>query len=365
MRLFKCAVCSQLLYFENSRCERCGHVLGYEPGQNRLLSLEPDKDPSWRSVPRSKALFRFCSNSAYGVCNWLVESDAADELCLACRHNGIIPDLSQPLNVVNWQRIEAAKHRLFYTLLRLKLPLESRATDPEGLLFNFLAESPDPGTRVMTGHDSGLITLSVSEADDSERERRRTLMGEPYRTLLGHFRHEVGHYFWDRLVRDRGRLEDFRAVFGDETANYQDALQNHYQSGAPSDWQATFVSAYATSHPWEDFAETWAHYLHILDTMEMARAFNLHVAPRLDDTGDLEALIDFDPYQVKDFGLIVDNWLPISFAMNNINRCMGQPDLYPFVLSPAVIGKLDFIHKLVGAAVAARPRAESRVKQAV
>ena len=347
MRLFKCAVCSQLLYFENTRCEKCGHVLGFEPAQNRLLALESE-GKTWRAEPKTEASYKFCSNATYGVCNWLVDAKSPENFCLACRHNGIIPDLSQSQNAANWQKIEAAKHRLFYTLLQLKLPLQTRADDPEGLLFNFLADSPfDPNTRVMTGHDSGLVTLAITEADDVERERRRSLMGEPYRTLLGHFRHEVGHYFWDRLVRDRNGLEAFRAVFGDDSQDYQEALQIYYNQGAPHDWQDNFVSAYATSHPWEDFAETWAHYLHIVDTMEMARAFNLHVEPRIDDSGALEATIDFNPYKIANFQTIVDGWLPVSFAMNNINRCMGQPDLYPFILSPAVIDKLAFIHDLV------------------
>ncbi|MGO4713988.1 zinc-binding metallopeptidase family protein [Bradyrhizobium sp. 2TAF24] len=351
MRLFKCAVCAQLLYFETTRCDTCGHVLGYEHEQNRLLALETEDEgahATWRTAPPSEARYRFCSNAAYGVCNWLIDAASADAFCLACRHNGIIPDLSQPPNAVNWQRIEIAKHRLLYTLLRLQLPLQTRAEDPEGLLFNFLADSPfDPNARVMTGHDSGLITLAIAEADDAERERRRSLMGEPYRTLLGHFRHETGHYFWDRLVRDRNDLDAFRAVFGDDTRSYPDALQAYYSEGPPTDWQAHFVSAYASAHPWEDFAETWAHYLHIIDTMEMARAFNLRVEPRIDDSGQLEATIDFNPYKIASFQTIVDGWLPVSFAMNNINRCMGQPDLYPFILSPEVIGKLSFIHDLV------------------
>jgi hypothetical protein len=347
MRLFKCAVCAQLLYFENTRCEKCGHALGYEPGQNRLLALEPDGQ-LWRSATTPTASYRYCLNAQHGVCNWLVDADTAEQYCRACRHNGVIPDLSQPANASNWRKIEAAKHRLFYTLLKLKLPLETRPNNPDGLLFNFLADSPyDHGTRVMTGHDSGVITVAVSEADDAERERRRSNMREPYRTLLGHFRHEVGHYFWDRLVHDRRGEAAFREVFGDETADYAQALRAYYDYGAPGDWQNNFVSAYATSHPWEDFAETFAHYLHILDTMEMARAFNLQVAPRLDETGALDALVDFDPYEVREFATLVDNWLPISFAMNSINRCMGQPDLYPFVLSSAVVGKLEFVHRLV------------------
>ncbi len=347
MKLFKCSVCSQLLYFENTRCEKCGHVLGYEPFQNQLLPLEAEGQ-FWRPVPQSNTTYKFCFNSTYGVCNWLVDSDSSENFCLACRHNGIIPDLSQPQNAANWQKIEAAKHRLFYTLLRSKLSIQTRAEDPEGLLFNFLAESQThPNKPVMTGHDSGLITLAITEADDVERERRRSHMGEPYRTLLGHFRHEVGHYFWDRLVRDRNGQDAFRDIFGDETRDYQQALQIYYNQGAPQGWQNSFVSAYATSHPWEDFAETWAHYLHIVDTMEMACAFSLHVDPRIDDTGQLEATIDFDPYSIDNFQTIVDGWLPVSFAMNNINRCMGQPDLYPFILSPTVIGKLSSIHDLV------------------
>jgi hypothetical protein len=208
----------------------------------------------------------------------------------------------------------------------LKLPLRSQIEDPEqGLAFDFLAEGPGPtGPKVMTGHDNGLITISLEEADDAERERRRTQMREPYRSLLGHFRHEIGHYFWDFLVRDGGRLEDCREVFGDDSQDYNAALQAYYQNGAPADWQEHFVSAYATAHPWEDWAETWAHYLHIAE-------------------------IDRDPYQMADMKEIIDAWLPLTFAVNSLNRAMGNHDLYPFVLSPAVVEKLAFVHGVVRA----------------
>ncbi|MEN0075446.1 MAG: putative zinc-binding metallopeptidase [Paracraurococcus sp.] len=233
-------------------------------------------------------------------------------------------------------------------MLRLQLPLESRGENPEGLIFNFLADSPfDPNARVMTGHDNGIITLALVEADDVERERRRSLMGEPYRTLLGHFRHEVGHYFWDRLVRDRNLTDGFAAVFGDHTINYEEALQRYYAQGAPPDWQNHFVSAYATSHPWEDFAETWAHYLHIVDTLEMADAFGLQVAPKVARTDDLDARIDFDPYTQETVEPLLEAWLPLTFAVNSLNRCMGSADLYPFVLSPPAMEKLGFIHRLI------------------
>jgi hypothetical protein len=165
--------------------------------------------------------------------------------------------------------------------------------------------------------------------------------------LLGHFRHEVGHYYWDILVRDANQLEGYRRIFGDEREDYAQALQKHYAQGAPPNWQDNFVSAYATTHPWEDFAETWAHYLHIVDTLEMARAFGMYVNPPLARSGELEAAVDFQPYRAPDITTLVDTWLPLSNALNELNRTMGQPDLYPFILSPMIISKLGAIHDLV------------------
>jgi hypothetical protein len=216
------------------------------------------------------------------------------------------------------------------------------------LVFEFLAEPPtEDGPKVMTGHDNGLITIALAEANDVERERRRTAMGEPYRTLLGRFRHEVGHHYWDLLVRDGGRLDACRGVFGDDREDYGEALQRHYRDETPADWQERFFSAYATTHPWEDFAETWAHYLHIVDTVEMAGAFGVRVDPRLDASGTLSADIDIDQHRGADIRRIIADWLPLTFALNSINRCMGQPDLYPFIISPPVVEKLGFIHDLV------------------
>lgn len=201
----------------------------------------------------------------------------------------------------------------------------------------------------MTGHDSGLITLAMAEADDAYREKSRVDMHEPYRTLLGHFRHETGHYFWDRLMRDGNRLEACRALFGDDEQDYAQALQAYYGNGAPADWQSRFVSAYAVSHPWEDFAETWAHYLHIVDTLEIARAFGLSTRPGLARGDELDATVDFDPYRASGIGQLMDSWLPLSLALNSLNRAMGKADLYPFVLSAPAIQKLGFVHDLVHA----------------
>jgi hypothetical protein len=348
MKLFRCQHCSQLLYFENYKCEKCGHRLGYIPEAETLSALEPEGD-NWRALAFKDRVYKFCSNAQYGVCNWLIETDSSEALCTACGHNRTVPDTSVTENLVAWQKIEIAKHRLFYTLIKLKLPLDCGFDDDrEQLAFDFLATPLDATTpNVMTGHEHGLITVALEEADDAEREKRRTSMHEPYRTLLGHFRHEIGHYYWDILVQDGNQLEGCRRIFGDERQDYAEALQKHYNEGAPANWQDNFVSAYATTHPWEDFAETWAHYLHIVDTLEMARAFGIYVNPPLAPSGEAEAAVDFQPYRAPDITTLVDTWLPLSNALNSLNRTMGQPDIYPFILSPAVIKKLGAIHDLI------------------
>jgi hypothetical protein len=342
MKLFQCQNCGQPLFFENSLCLSCGHNLGYLPPRHSLATLRPENG-AWRAIADAKGLYRYCANAQHDICNWMVPAQSPHSLCAACRHNRTIPNLAERGNLGHWRKIEIAKHRLFYTLLRLKLPLVTKADDPNGLAFDFLTSTDAP---VVTGHDNGLITINLAEADDAERERQRGRMAEPYRTLLGHFRHEIAHYYWDRLVFRAPNIDEFRAVFGDERQDYAAALQRHYANGAPPDWPENFVSAYASSHPWEDFAETWAHYFHMVDTLETANAFGLTVRPKLAKPDRLSTAIDFDPHQA-DMARLIDAWLPLTFAANSLNRSMGLPDLYPFVLTPAVIVKLAFVHERI------------------
>jgi hypothetical protein len=239
MKLFECQFCGQPLHFENTHCESCGHQLGFPPPIQNLSAVEWIGE-AWTALADPSRSFRFCANAEHDVCNWLIPADNPDRFCVACRHNRVIPNLSQAQNVERWRRLEAAKHRLFYTLLKLDLPLASRMDDPKGLAFDFLSD-PAEGTphepTVLTGHDNGLITINLAEADDAERERRRHAMGEPYRTLLGHFRHEVGHYYWDVLIGSDPSLARFRGLFGDERQDYSAALQTHYDNGPPEDWR--------------------------------------------------------------------------------------------------------------------------------
>ncbi len=349
MKLFSCQGCGQLLYFENVRCESCGRALGYLTDLNEISALDPiDGVAGWCWRPRQKGTNSAATTTMPACATGCCRPAATRNSCAARRRNRVIPDLSVPGNDGLWRKIETAKHRLFYSLLRLHLPLESRTDNPEhGLAFDFLADPPEShAAGVMTGHDSGLITLAVREADDAVREKVRGEMGEPYRTLLGHLRHESGHYFWDRLVEnDAPQLDAFRGLFGDERTDYAQALEKYYNEGAPPGWQSDYVSTYATTHPWEDFAETWAHYLHIVDTLETAGAFGLKVKPRR-ARGALAAAIDFDPYKALEMQTLVNAWLPIEFATNSLNRSMGLTDLYPFVISPRVIEKLGFVHAL-------------------
>ena len=349
MNLFACTHCGHLLYFENNRCEKCHYPLGFEAERLQLLPLEKKSESTYTLYGEPDSLtYTYCANHARNVCNWLVPTPSGTPFCRACSLNHTIPDLSKPEYVARWRTIEEAKHRLVYTLLYMKLPLMSKAEDQEkGLMFDFVAdESKNGGEKVLTGHADGLITLNIAEADDIEREMARKAMDELYRTVLGHFRHEVGHYYWDRLIADSAYLPEYRRLFGDERADYGEALQKHYDQGPPADWRDHYISSYATMHSWEDWAETWAHYLHLLDTLQTAHAFGLRVAPGVaSPAAHLSAEIR-NPYQLQDFGQVISMWLPLTFAMNSLNRSMGLHDPYPFVIRPEVQEKLAFIHRV-------------------
>lgn len=340
MKRFHCG-CGNEVYFENGHCVRCGSVLAYDPAAFEMRRVALADDLALADSAR------LCANAQYGACNWLVPAGSTETLCAACSFNKTIPNLSNPENVLKWAKIELAKRYLFYSLFRWNLPIAAWLPDQNrGLAFNFLSDEDMPGDEpVLTGHSDGLITLNIAEADDVERERRRTLLKEPYRTLLAHFRHEIGHYYWAALVRDENKLEGFRAVFGDERRDYQEALQMYYNAAPLETWPAEFISAYATSHPWEDFAETWAHYTHMVDTLETAFSYGLRLERPIDQSD--EVAIDSDPYRTPWFNRVAEDWPPLTLAMNALNRSMGQKDAYPFVLSDSVLAKLRFVHDLI------------------
>ena len=357
MQIFHCAHCQQVLFFENTQCVRCGHTLAYLPDLDVLGSLEPAGDGEWRSpLPHAAGrVYRLCQNyTQANVCNWAVPVTDPRPLCWACRFTRVLPDLRQPGHPAAWYRLEVAKRRLLYSLRQLQLPLATKDDDPaRGLAFAFLADPDGPGeVPVLTGHCHGVITINVAETDDVEREQRRRQFHEPYRTLLGHFRHESGHYYWERLLQDRPRLDAFRALFGDERLDYQEALTRHYHDGAPADWPARFLSAYASAHPWEDWAETWAHYLHMTDAVDTAVACGLALHPRHPEEPSFAL-----PAQRGRLGAFAERltqWFALTSVLNNLNRSLGLPDGYPFLLSTLAIEKLRFLHETIAAVEGAR-----------
>jgi hypothetical protein len=339
MRGFECS-CGASVFFDNTSCVACGKRLGFVLDLRAIVALTPipeepnAPDALFVAAEGSGERYRQCDNySREAVCNWMVREGDPFRFCLACRLNDTIPDLSLRDNRQRWARVEAAKRRLVFTLTGLGLPVTPKAEDPaNGLAFDFKADTPS--LRVSTGHDNGLITLNIAEADPVQRERARTALNERYRTLLGHLRHESGHYYWDRLIRDSEELGPFRELFGDEQQDYAQALGRHYEQGASADWSGKFVSDYASAHPWEDWAETFAHYLHVVDTLETAEAFGI----RLPGT---------KPAKNEGFERLIAHFIDLSLVLNALNRSMGLDDAYPFELGEGAKAKLAFVHRVI------------------
>jgi hypothetical protein len=336
VRAFTCPTCSSLLFFENSVCLACRTAVGFDQGRAAFRGLADD--------------LKRCANADLAECNWLAPSDAAAGLCGCCALTRTRPADGELPALRSFARTEAAKRRLLYQLDDLRLPVTSRHEDPEhGLAFDLLSSAAEP---VVTGHADGVITIDLAEGDAGHREAMREQLAEPYRTLLGHVRHETGHWYWQVLVEraaDPAVLQGFREIFGDERADYAAALEKHYGGAPPADWADHYVSTYACSHPWEDWAETFAHVLHVRDTLQTAAAYGVLVAgpPSGPSTGPgrLEAEPVDDPQRPID--VLMDDWLALTLALNQVNRSMGKDDLYPFVLSTEVRAKLSFADGLI------------------
>jgi hypothetical protein len=354
MRIFHCDHCGKPIFFENTICGNCGHKLAYMPDLKLVASLDVTSKsdsvgPLYTTpVRQSEGLtYRLCSNyTTHNACNWAVPSGDTNALCMSCRLTQVIPDISMPKNLAAWYRVEVAKRRVVYSLMEHELPVRNRFEDPVGGLAFYFKADPAGGPRVLTGHNDGVITLNIDEADDVEREKRRVSMHEPYRTLLGHFRHEIGHYYWERLIKKSHRLQACRDLFGDERADYNTSLKLHYEKGPCPNWNEQFLSAYASVHPWEDWAETWAHYLHMTDTLETAAACGMSLQPNRNDEPVMEKQ-PLKPAHRQLFDEIISNWFPLTYALNCLNRGMGLADAYPFVLPQPAIDKLRFVHDTI------------------
>jgi hypothetical protein len=306
MRKFQCPSCSNGLFFNNFHCLACGTEVSFSPSDFNFL---PAAD-----------VINCLNRQEHGVCNWTAEP--GQPFCSSCRANQVVPDLSVIGNKEKWMRLEEGKRRLLFSCLRLGIPWRD-------LAFRFVARTHDEPAN--TGHCNGVITVNISEADPVTREATKQHLNEKLRTVVGHFRHELGHYYWSlRIEPDPQALARFRELFGDERQDYQSSLSQHY-SGIGQVSQE-HISVYASAHPWEDWAETFAHYLHMRDVLETSEEFGLAPA------------VQFEFHR----GLL--EWLHLSVAFNEINRSMGLQDLYPFAISQTVSDKLRFVHEMIAIA---------------
>src|SRR5580693_4090194 len=348
MRDFHCPNCGQRLTFENSACRACGSPLGFSLDEMALLVITTGDDADNAGFV-SASEYELCANRHVAECNWLVPINQPRLLCVSCALTIERPNDADTAGLAEFAQAEAAKRRLVAELRELKLPIVGHDEDPDyGLAFRLLSSAHET---VLTGHENGVITIDLAEGDDVHREQLRVEMDEPYRTLLGHFRHEVGHYYFYRLISPSSDNDArFRDLFGDPDADYQEALDRHYSEGAPEGWKKQFVSSYATMHAAEDWAETFAHYLHIRDALDTSAWCGLAAA---------SATFDRPALGPSAFPNIIDMWLPLSWSLNMVNRSMGHDDLYPFVLPVAVLNKMQFIHTVIDEATGspARPAA--------
>ncbi len=333
MRDFLCRKCGQRLSFENSLCLNCSSNLGFWLSNRTIYDLDENGQATI-----DETLVERCADFEVAQCNWLVKWTGSPGLCESCSLTRTRPSDSDVEAMAEFGRAESAKRRVILELDELGLPIFGRDKDPQnGLAFDLLSSSQES---VITGHADGVITLDLAEGDDVHREQMRVELAEPYRTVLGHFRHEIGH-FYQMVLIDPDHRPGFEELFGNPDDDYQAALDRHYSEGAPNGWEERYVSSYATMHPAEDFAETFAHYLHIRDTLDTAAAFAMAPAGSTLDS-ELPGDVGFDR--------IVEWWLPLTWALNQINRSMGHPDLYPFVLPEPVLTKIRYVHNLISPA---------------
>ena len=347
MKTPRCPHCRSFAYLDSTQCPSCGGALGYQLETRTFFGVTDDG-----SAEIDGASWYLCSNSKDWGCNWLVDPEAGSGRCFSCRLTRTGPDADNTIALEKLASTEVAKRRLIVQLLDLGLPIRSWVDGPGGLGFD-LTSSLTNGTPVRIGHANGIVTIDLAESLDARREALRVKLGEPYRTMLGHLRHEVGHYFQMVLVTDDDTLARCRELFGDERASYQDAITRHYKFGAPADWHEAHISEYATMHPWEDFAETFAHYLHITGTLGTASATGVRLDAVVVAVRD-EDVVPLSSYQGESVQRLLSDWAWISKAFNRVNRSMGMGDLYPFELTPAVGVKLAFMHRLITQAAAAR-----------
>lgn len=346
MWAFRCPHCGSAVAFEDQQCLSCGtEVAFHKPWMQ--IALAP---AAGTTTGIDDAQWSRCAHWDAG-CNWLVAADDPTGICYA---DGFVRTGPDPADAEANKELASTRkslRQLIFQLLDLNLPLKSFHEHPRGLAFDLLS-SRSLGHPVIIGHSNGVITIDLAESLELYRERQRIILDEPYRTMLGHMRHEVGHYYEMILISDGSLVDQARMYFGDERADYQQALARYYAGDVPPNWREDYISHYATAHPFEDWAETFAHYLHITCTLGTIADSGLVLSAQRVHF-DLDA--DIDPstsYRESDITRLVHDWEVLSGVLNRVNHAMGEDDLYPFRLTLPVVAKLGFVQHVALTAAA-------------
>ncbi|MTH78159.1 zinc-binding metallopeptidase family protein [Paracoccus aestuariivivens] len=326
MQRLDCPGCGQRVYFHNTLCS-CGMALVFDP---ELGAFAANATP--------------CTRLRDIGCNWRAEQDGPQ--CRSCAMTTTVPDLSVEGNLDLLAQSEAAKRWVLANLARWRW--FTNADQGQRVSFQMLSEhARHQEVNVTMGHADGVITINVVEADDAVRVERQQELGELYRSMVGHMRHEIAHFLFERLAVLPGFLDQFRTMFGDERADYAQAITEHYAN--PKDKGATHISKYATMHPHEDWAETSAHILHLVDMTDSLMATGL-TGPQIPPPG-------YDAYADPNAEQLLTVATAVALAVNEINRALDNPDVYPFVLTETTRAKLAFAHHWLSQGSAMAPMA--------
>ena len=322
MRAFGCEVCGAELFFENSVCVRCGSAVGYSREHGTLVAVTADRP--------------ICANLNRCGCNWIADPASVLGLCFSCRLTRTRPADADAVGLAQYWVAEAAKRRLIFGLDELELPIMI-SDGFAGLAFDLLSSTQG---KIITGHLNGIITLDLAESNDSHREALRQSMDEPYRTVLGHFRHEIGHYYCQLLALTPDRRDEFRTLFGDETLSYEEALQRHYASRELASSGRASSSARTRPCIRSRISRRCSATSCTSPTRCRRRGSSGCCRNRISATTSSrhagtarklrKSLLERPMAEV-----VGETWLPVSKGLNQINRSMGKPDLYPFVLRTA------------------------------
>ncbi|MGV0991015.1 MAG: zinc-binding metallopeptidase family protein [Mycobacterium sp.] len=347
MRAFACPVCHVFTPFEADRCPSCGASVGLHLPTQSMVAVVDDE------ATLDGQLWLRCTQADPLGCNWLVPAEQDAAARGRCLPDSLIRRRPDPDDTIALEKLAPtamALRRLVYQLLDLGLPVDPYWRRDGGLAFDLLS-SFSTGEKVMIGHANGVITIDLVESLDAYRESLRVRLGEPYRTMLGHFRHEAGHYYQSILVENgpgaERHLDRCRQLFGDELADYPAAIQRHYKFGAPGDWPTSFISEYATMHPWEDFAECFAHYLHITDTLDTTSEAGMVLRADMVQFGAPHDVTPLKSYADVPITRLLSDWSWVSLFLNRVNAAMGKNPLYPFEISAPVAEKLGFVHAVL------------------